>query len=257
MSHVRPIDRFLTPIVLLNLARSMPGLQRPRVSQFVSVLQPFVTSGARRLLRQHETNLEMIANRFSTAKFDLQSLLDDVREIVAAVRGSLTFPRELNTLLMDYYIALFQQRAANKILANPARFTFSNAMIWNGFVTALESDLKLSVPLLRDVVIAVNMAPNIAERPEIAKEVCPSLTITTITFVLLMFVPDDVFPRPLAPFNFMDAYAVTALPTEISLPEPIIPISDQLRGLRLERWNMAAPTPKELKKFPYLKKYLQ
>jgi hypothetical protein len=101
------------------------------------------------------------------------------------------------------------------------------------------------------------MAPNIAEHPEIAKEVCPSLSITTIMFVLLMFIPDDAFPMPLAPFDFMDAYGITAVPTEISLPDPVFPICDQLQGLRLERWNMVTPTPEALKKFPYLKKYVQ
>jgi hypothetical protein len=168
----------------------------------------------------------------------------------------LRFPADLNGVMMNYFLAEFQTLAANKILQNPSRLTFSNAMIWNGLMTAIEGDLRISLPILRELVLAINMAPSIAERPEIAKEVCPMLSLTLIAFVVMMFTPDENFPRPVNAIRFMEFYSILGLPAEITLPDVEIRTFDQLPQMRLDRWKLAGLPPKMASKFPYLARYL-
>jgi len=197
----------------------------------------------------------VICNRFATAKFEMNLLLDDCKELLDRAARALAFPREMNAFLIDYFIGEFQLRAANKILQNPARFTFSNAMIWNGFLTAVESDLKLSLPRLREVVLALNMAPNIAKNPEIAREICPNLPMTTIGFVIMMFVPDEAFANPLDPMGFMEACGVFSLPSEVSLDEPEVGAFERMRTIDFGRWSDTKVPAKIAQRFPFLKNY--
>jgi hypothetical protein len=132
---------------------------------------------------------------------------------------------------------------------------FSNAMLWNGFLTAVEFDLKVSLPLLREVVLALNTAPNIAQNPEIAKEICPTLELTTIGFVILTFVPDEQFPTSIDPMKFMEAFQVFCLPPEVTLAEPAVGAFDKMQHIQFSRWNVTKVAPKIAQRFPFLKRY--
>jgi hypothetical protein len=129
-------------------------------------------------------------------------------------------------------------------------------MIWNGFITALETDLRISLPFLREVVLALNMAPSIAEDPEIALEVCPKLSLPIICFVLQMFVPDDTFPEPLNAMNFMEKFNIFRMPAEVVLQEQDAIGFNRINDMNLERWNVRKLGQNVVKQFGYLSQYL-
>jgi hypothetical protein len=129
-------------------------------------------------------------------------------------------------------------------------------MVWNGFITALENDLRIALPLLREVVLLLNMAPSIAENPEIALEICPKMSLPTMCFVLQMFVPDEVVTKPLNAMGFMERYNVFSMPPEVSLPDPDAFGFDRITDMQLERWNVRKLGPSVAKKFKYLKAQL-
>jgi hypothetical protein len=179
-----------------------------------------------------------------------------MKEVLDRVNRSLQFGREINKLLLSHLILDFQVKTANKMFANPARFMFSNAIVWNGFVTAVDLDLRISLPLLREVVLAVNMAPMIAENPPLAKDICPSIPLNVVAFVLMTFTPDEDFPKPIDPMKFMETFEIWGLPPDMNLPEPDASEFVPLVGLKWERWRKWRLDGETLEKFPFLKNYV-
>jgi hypothetical protein len=242
---------------LANIPRQFTSFRRDRIRAFLSPLQPIVNSTVAQFFRPFSSNLELLTNRLATAVFEPTALIEDCQTVFQRASASFIFTPEINRFLTAQFLMEFQTRAGNKILHNPARFTFSNAMIWNALITALESDLRIALPFLREVVLAVNMAPSIAEKPEIATEICPRLSLTTVCFVLQMFVPDESFPNLLNAMDFMERYKVFSIPPEVTLPNPDAVGFDKIDDMQLERWNRRRIDKALAKEFRYLAAYLE
>jgi hypothetical protein len=187
--------------------------------------------------------------------FDSDTLLQDVKQFFARVFQSLDFAIPIQQLLIGQFLTDFQHRTINKLLGNPSRFCFSNAMRWNGFLTAIELDLRISLPLLREVVIGLNMAPTIAANPEIVKEICPNLPIPVLTFLLMMFAPDDVVKQPINLIKFTEMYDIQAFTTRVALPEKDVEGFWDIKGLMLDNWSHRRFDPQTLEEFRWLAKY--
>jgi hypothetical protein len=203
-------------------------------------------------LQLHESALNVISNRFISARFDAISLLEDLREVLEGIKQSLKFGTEPNRALVNYLILDFQISTANKMFANPARFNFSNATTWNSFLTATESDLRLALPLLREVVFALNMAPMICEKPDIVQEICPNLPVNVLVFMIMTFAPDEALPTPINPVKFMEAFSVSGLSPQVSLPTPDMAGFVPLPGIAWQRWKKFRFDPATVRKFPFI-----
>jgi hypothetical protein len=128
-------------------------------------------------------------------------------------------------------------------------------MQWNGFLTAIELDLKISLPLLREVVVSLNMAPTISASPEIVKEICPNIPIPVLAFLLMMFAPDDVIKQPISLIKFTEMYDIQAFTTMVAFPEKDVEGFWDIRGLKLENWSLRRFDPQTLEEFGWLTKY--
>jgi hypothetical protein len=256
LSTIPAGDRVTLILSLANIPRHFPSFRRYRVRAFLSPLQPVVNSVITQFFRSLLSNLELLTNRLATAKFDPVSLIEDCHAVFQRASELFAFTPQINRFLMTQFLADFQIRAGNKILRHPARFTFTNAMIWNTFISALENDLRVSLPFLREVVLLLNMAPTIAERPQIAVEICPKLALTTVGFVLQMYMPDETFPTQLNATPFMERYKVFNMPREVTLPDLDAMGFDNITDMQLERWNVRNLGPVLSKQFKYLAAYL-
>jgi hypothetical protein len=249
-------ERLLTTILLPNLlSTNADRFNADRLNRFRTMFQMQINAAVRLLIRPHLNRVEVICNRFVSAQFDSDTLLHDVNEFFSRVFQSLDFAIPIQDLLIKQFLTDFQYCAINKLLGNPSRFWFSNAMRWNDFLTAIELDLRISVPLLREVVVGVNMAPTISANPEIVKEICPNVTIPVLTFLLMMFAPDDVIKEPINLIKFTEMYDIQAFTTRVVLPEKDVEGCWDIQGLKLESWSLRRFDPQTLEEFRWLAKY--
>jgi hypothetical protein len=249
-------DRVALVLLLANLVRWRTGLRSDRVETFVTELAPIVKSVVAFFFRPALPHVELLANRLATAKFDALSLIEDCQTVFQRAFASLRFTPEINQFLTTCLLADFQYRASTTILANPQRFCFSNSMVWNTAITAIQADLRLELPSLREVVLALNMAPAISLNPEIAKEICASVPVSIICFILSQFATDDDFPIPVDPSTFKAFYASQDLSKVVPLPEPQPVGFDRIRDLDLGRWNARKISSAVQAEFPYLAAHL-
>jgi hypothetical protein len=129
-------------------------------------------------------------------------------------------------------------------------------MIWNSAVSSVQSEVKVEFPLLRELVLALNLAPTIAQMPELALEICPNVPISVVCFILCKFVPDLNVPAPLDAFTFMQHYKIMEQPYNVSMPESEFVGFDEIGDIDTEVWNVRKLSPKLQKVFPYLEGYL-
>ena len=97
-------------------------------AQYNSIVHPYVSKS------------EFLVNRFSTATFDLESLLIDFKEVLMKNKEEFNkYPQIISNYLYGKYINKFDSLIANKIIGNPERFIFQNSVIWNSFFQLLRT----------------------------------------------------------------------------------------------------------------------
>jgi hypothetical protein len=252
-------DQFTIVLAIANIVQNSESqlhFASDRSSQFLTFCRSRITQAVESVLHFHESELNVIGNRFITAKFEYVSLLEDMSEVLGRTRAALNFGRDANKRLLGHLLADFEVKTANKMFANPSRFIFTNAIVWNTFVSAVDSDLRITLPLLREVVLAINMAPTIAEKPEIAREICPHLSLQVIGYLLMMFAPDGAFPTPIDTMRFMETFEIWAVPSEVKLPPVQLTGFDNIPEIKWDRWRDWKGDPATLSKFPFFTDYI-
>jgi hypothetical protein len=238
----------IASLVHANQARFNPD----RSARFLAFVQPFVEQTTRAVLLPHAASMHVIANRFISACFDAISLLEDLREVVGGIKQSLKFGTDVGKALFAQLILDFQVSTANKMFANPARFNFSHAMTWNSFLTVSDTDAGVPLPLLREVVFALNMAPMLCDNPQIAREICPTLPVSILVFMVMNFAPDEALPEPINPVKVIDALALDGLSPQVTLPTPEVKGFVPLPGMAWQRWKKFKFDRATLHRFPFI-----
>ena len=200
---------------------------------------------------------EILVNRYCTGSFEFDELLLDFKDVMTLVRDSFCFGDEINKLMMDRFVSLLEYRFINKILENPSRFTFTNSMMWNSFLTAMENDERISMPVLRQVVSALVMASSISKQPDMADEVCPDVPKVVVTFILMNYVTDKNQPEKVKPLNFAKRCKISEIPEVL---EPMSPCDDidysrLLHAANLTNWNQCGKDEEILHEFSYIATY--
>lgn len=195
--------RFVVGYSLCSFAVSHPEYEEKRVKCFTNMIEVHMTQFQKQILAPHIRQSVLLMNRFSTAKFEDISLLEDFNEIFGNVSSQLNFPDPIKRHLSEEFKKQFDRFALIKVIDNPNRFTFTNAIIWNTFLTTLDSDAHLTFKLLREGISALIMAPNIAKSPTLADEICSDLSKVLVAYILMNYIPDDVLNQPINPLLFI------------------------------------------------------
>ncbi|KAK8870762.1 hypothetical protein M9Y10_008649 [Tritrichomonas musculus] len=256
-------QRFVTTLCLLLLVNRNAnelGFAPERVKKFTTRLLPFLNDYARQIIAPLLINFEVLCNRFATARFEVDPLLEDFREVLDGIKSSLMYTTGINDYLLKHFMQLLDVKMLNKLLANPARFVFSKAIIWNSFLTAFLSAEKFELPLLRQavwtLVMAVNMTSDNEPGEEVRENLCPTLDPKIIVFLLKNYKPDEMMPTAINWKKVADAVHVE----DVGTYDPVRPtdIDDyELAGqkLKIQVWNQVQIESSLLKLYPYLAAY--
>jgi hypothetical protein len=201
--------------------------------------------------------LKVISNRFITAKFDADTLLSDFMKMISSTCEMLPYSADINNLLMDQLLLDMQIAAIDRLLENPGRFTFTNAIVWSSFLTTLQADLDISLPYLKEFVLALNMAPAFRDTPDLAPEVCPNIPLPVIAYLMASFVPDKLYTSKLSPVVFMREHKLAEIPKSPFLPDPELVRFVPLPEIPWDKWPACNFAPKALQAFPFIRNYLR
>jgi hypothetical protein len=219
-----PKQKFFTLLALLLLITEeqvMVDADRNRVQMFAAKLQHLISEQSLRVLQAQLAQTDVLVNRFATAVFHMQHLLRDFRDVTQAVRRSFKYGDVLNRFLMNMFLGLFERKLLNKLIQNPARFNFKNAVLWNSLVNAYENDERVPLPLLREAISGLMMTPNISKDPTLFQDVCPSLTPNICVFFCKHFHPDDTVTQPINCIPVLQAFKITDVPLQLD-PFPMV-----------------------------------
>ena len=160
--------RFLIILLLYLLVDSNPTKQNAapeRKKQFLDSLYDLISNLAKKIVSPLIVNFEVICNRYATARFDMEQLLNDFDQVLVSVQTALTFTPSINRYLFNVLVSLIDAKLSNKVLSNPARFLFMNAVVWNSFITAFETTEKTELTILREITSILVMSPNVFDNP--------------------------------------------------------------------------------------------
>jgi hypothetical protein len=250
--------RFLTCLVvalLIDGHAKNEGWQDARVARTLDRFVVVFNQGAQVVLAPALRNFDVLCNRFATAKFDVEPLLDDFRLVLDGVYTSVEFPRSVTRYLMEHLVALLDTKILNRIIANPGRFLFTNAVAWNTFITAFEGVTSLNFKYLRQAVFVLVMAKNLTDPDAIdgiVESVCPDLDKKLIFNFLKNYHPDSMLPEPINFRAFGDKFGFKDVSTlQAVAPHVVQSFRSVAAHLPLDAWNHVVLTPVILRGYPF------
>jgi hypothetical protein len=252
-----PDDRFLTGLVVALLVdKHAATWSEPRVSEFLGQFVEFLNQSAKAFLAPGVRSFEVVLNRFATAQFDVDPLLEDFRGVLVGFSNALNLPNSIARYVVEHLAALLDAKLLNKLIVNPNRYVFANAVQWNTLATALNSVEQLSFTLLRQAVCVLMMAKNLTEPDlidEIIEAVCPDLEPPIILHFLRNYRPDEMMPLQIDCRPFAEKFGLQKLGAVKAVgPLRVSTFREAADGLDLDGWNKVVVPPDVLREFPFL-----
>jgi hypothetical protein len=257
--------RFISFMMIFILVRALQDQYRfspESVMFFQSRLKPLVNDALIKFGRPLIGRAETLLNRFATAQFDVEGLLGDFGKCFQDIKNSLTLPPVIKNFIIQNIMAMIDARIVNKVLANPARLTFSNSSTWRSLITALETSTGHLLRMMSEVTSVLVLGPKICGHPPICDEVSPHLSKELVLFLLTNFKHDEMMNENIDASQFVSHYGVCPSHEFCQPDNPIIaPILQDdymtLAGaVRISDWNACEIHADLLEQFPHLKDYL-
>ncbi|KAH0790333.1 hypothetical protein GPJ56_005629 [Histomonas meleagridis] len=261
-------EKFLATLMIILLVNShvtKEHLETPRNKLFIEKLNDLLNKQSKDLVSSLLINFEVLCNRYSTARFEVDPLLDDFRQVIEGVRTALNFTNAINSYLLQQFITLLDAKMSNKILSNPMRFTFSKAIVWNSFITAFESVEGLHLRYLRQIVNTLVMSVNISNSSpndniigNSNESICKDLSYDLVSYLLFNFKPDEMIPQRIDYDGFLQRYNIEKI-TQFQqiLPNKIENFLMAAEQARTSLWNKrSGATETAIKVFPFLSDYV-
>lgn len=265
-SACSPEIRFLTTVILALLINanqsSTESFSAKRKADFHEVFLSILNQTGREITTPLLINFEVLCNRYATAKYEVDPLLQDFEQVFEGIRSTLPYVDSLNRYLLSYFITLLDAKLLNKLITNPMRFCFTNAIIWNSFITAFEGVQHYPMKQLRQAVQSLVMAPNMCRLDDadgakaIKESLCPDIELSLILYFLKNYHTDSMMQEPIPIKNFIQIFN----PPDIATYGKVNPVDvdnfDRAgESVRLGNWSQCTLSHDVLDKFPYFMKY--
>jgi hypothetical protein len=259
-SEMAVSDKLVVELLLAHLLQralkdgrfsaSRVGLFADRVSDLISV-------AAQRAVTPMLSNFDVLINRFATARFDMEMLLTDFKRVLDATRRLMKFPAALTACLYKKLVVGLDARMTTRICANPQRINFTNGVLWNSCVAALERAEHFRLPNSSEVASAIVMAQNLATAggPEVRRTLLAEMSEELLAFLMVNFAPDEMCPdgiHPRAVFTRLDISANGQSKPRITPreePEELKKVADHWD---VEAWRRVHLPEAALAEFPFL-----
>lgn len=272
-------QNMLTCLILVLLSESQKGIEYDQLkgknilidnSQYFKMkMGAFIEKSVDNFLNPILQKFEVMINRFITAKFEMDPLLNDFKHVFRTMENQLSFTKGINKMLMALLLSKLEHRMIMKLISNPMRFMFTNAIVWNSFMSALLGDERIDLNTLREVVFVLIMANGIAEDPSLKNDIAPHIDPKVVLYIMKNYHPDIMLPQPIKVDGFVSHFfsctkeeAFREIETE-KVPEVPVMVTiknykeDIKDGLDLDRWNKTTVNENMRKNYKWLAKYVK
>lgn len=240
-----PRKRLLTLLALIVLIRDQAARFDPkRAARCLQRFERLFSEHFKKLIQRHLADAGILINRFATAAFGFAHLLLDFLDLAQGIKSA-GLPLRLDKLFVETAFAIFERRLLNKLLANPARLTDSNAQTWDSFLTDFENESRTPLSLLREAMSVLLLPVEFAEDPAAVADMCPNLPLSVVTFLLANCSRMGETPRE-------RAAAEPAEPFGLEFP---INFDALKEGAKVEDWCAASPFVEDFGNLRYLLGY--
>lgn len=252
--------RFITFMMIYVLTGALAHkyeLLPEHIKVFQRTLKPYVDHTllvyGKPLMGKIETDL----NRFATAQFDIDDLMNDLTKTFEEIKAAVIVPEPIKTLVYNSVVAMVDARMVMKMLANPARLTFMNSMTWSSLVTGLETATGERLVLASEAARLIMVAPTVCKDPKLTEEVCPHFPKDLVLTIVKNVKPDEMMSDNIDVTLLVERYELD--PTiEIQQVDPVLK-DDYMNicaNVHIENWNRLSVSKDLLARFPYMAKYL-
>jgi hypothetical protein len=224
----------------------------------LEVVRAILDRNLSRIIHRSLRGVDILTNRLATAAFEADHLLQDFRAISQTFRTEFALGDFLGRFLIKAIMWSLERRILNKLMENPSRFTFQNAMAWNAFVNIFENDERVPMALLRQGISTLVLASKISQTPEVVRELCPDLAPATVAFFLANYQPDASMPDPIDVGLFTRTFGierVTSAPEALPVNPPI-DFAELRAAARLRNWCRIDIQEDCLASFAFLSDYV-
>lgn len=207
-------QNLLTPLCLVLLAVYLKGVEllhldgkyEDNSKYFLVKMNALVEKGIDMFLSPLLHKFDPLINRFVTAKFEMDCLLVDFKQVYKSIQKYFVFTSGINRMLMLMLLEKLELRISAKLLSQPSRFLFSNAILWNSFISAFISDERIELETLREIISVLIMANGISEDPTMKNEIAPHTEPKIVLFIMKNYHPDVMMPQIINSDKFIQAF---------------------------------------------------
>ena len=255
-------DLFLTTLCIILLIRTQDkkyGFSRRKCDLILHPLQSTFDKVLINLFQRYLPKCKQFALNFSTGTFNQEYLLHEFKEIYSNQRNFYHFGTVLNNFIITRFSEIVDNMFLNAIIMQNDRYTFTNAVTWNSFLTALENDNNTSFQTVRQAVNVLMMVETIAKDPGMYSNVCPDLPPSLVSFFITHYKKDKNITSPPKPNQFNKKFKLQkAQKTHPPAPpkRTSLTMATVHAEFMLNNWNVFSPNENNLKEFSYLPKYL-
>ena len=256
-------DLFLTILLIILLIRTQGPkyrLDRKRCETALKTIQHMFESSLLLILERPLDKAEVFIEIFSEANFQQTKLLMDFHEIFESNKTAFMYGEVINNFLITRFTELLEGKMLNRIISKPDKFTFSNAVKWNSFLTAFENDNNISMKTIHQAVNVFIMIESIAKSPSLAKEVCPDISPALVSFFITHFKKDENIQNPPKPSKFNKEYKLNKAPKvfeHVPSKKTSLTLTTIKQEFTLNNWNDLSPEEPNVKDFSFLVKYIK
>lgn len=255
-------QRFMTTLLIILLTThhiASQGYKIDRVKPFIEKMLDLLKGYASQMYSDKLPEFDEMINRFVTGRFQQDELKQAFIEKYQSVVDGFKFLPSVNRFLINLFNRTIDAAIFNKILSNPARFTFSKAAIWNTFLASLSNENQLVFKQTTECVSCILMAVNIATQSQskeldLIESLCPDLDHKTIFYILKNYRPDNILQMTINYVIIAKKLQIDQNDNTFTPMEPLLIEDYQSAGdsLKLYNWNQCKLDPNLLSKFPFL-----
>ncbi|OHT17017.1 hypothetical protein TRFO_12707 [Tritrichomonas foetus] len=256
-------DLFLTSLCMIILIRTQAKhyqFNRKKCDILLKVFQQAFESTLLILLQRSIEKSERLIEILSSGNFQQIPLLKEFNEIYENNRQTFFYGKCINNFLIHRFTEVIECRILNSIIKKPEKFTFTNAIKWNSFLSAFENDNKISFTILKEAINVMIMIESIAKTPEVYDDVCPHLPITLVQFFITNFKKDKNITNPPKPNVFNKRYKLPKAP-KVHDPIPAQKTSLTMDVIQenffIDNWNDIGIDEANVKMYSFLPNYIK
>ena len=253
-------DMFLNSIHLYALLSIPvhPPFDEERVERFRKSLMRVIGNSFCALIDMFCEPIDRFTTEVIKKGFDFPRCLYNFAQIYANIT-SRNMPQPIMKLVAERFIEIVDGKLVNMLLANDHLISFTNASLWNYFITIAAAENPGSeFPKFREANSAIMMSQVLCLEPERCRDICPTLPKAIVLKLLKNQVPDDMQPILRDTIAFEQLYKKQIHEEDCSLLSPLDNQFDPIiQNTDVSQWTTVVLPKESFKAFDFLSAFFK